>query len=102
MDLPRVEHLYELSPNRLHPSWQKIELGCVINASQDCPTFVVFVHREQNLLKAVHQRQSQIFSDGEKVTWERLRFCQDSDVRFSNLIQRVIVIIADRTGRHLS
>src|SRR5713226_1993414 len=99
--LGRVKGFQEPSPHPFLPFRQDVELGRVVGFLQDPPTFIVFMHREQNLLKALGQRRDQISSNGEKVAREPLRLRQHGDVRSSLLVKRGVVVVTKGSSRRL-
>lgn len=89
ISLENTKEFPDFLVQHLLPSWQKVELGCLISLSQDHLTFFILMHGEQNLLETVRKYGMQVFSDREKVAWHRLRFCKNNNVRFSPLIKFV-------------
>ena len=59
------------------------------------------MHRQQDLFQLLDQDRSQIFSDGDEMAWQASRFSQDRYVRLFLGVKCGIIVVAERSGRHL-
>ena len=57
------------------------------------------MHRQQNGLEPAHLRRRHFLSNGDQVARQQLGLRQDFDLRFARVIERGIVVVAERSRR---